>query len=77
MNQINDLPLLLRRKHLVGEFGFTNSLYYTLMQKDELPTITLNGRKYIHRDKFLEFINATPDSTKGGVKHEEGKIRPV
>ena len=77
MHQLNDLPLLLRRKHLIREFGFSDSLYYTLLQNDELPTITLNGRKYVHRDKFLEFINATRDSTKGGVKYEEDKIRPV
>ena len=77
MNQAKELPLLLRRKHLIKEFGLSDSLYYTLLQNGELPTITLNGRKYVHRDKFLEFINEPQDSTKGGIKHEEDKIRPV
>jgi len=57
MQNIKELPLLLRRKHLIGEFGLSDSLYYTLLKNGELPTVTLNGRKYIHRDKFINLIN--------------------
>ena len=71
MNQTKELPLLLRRKHLIREFGLSDSLYYTLLQNGELPTITLNGRKYVHRDKFLELINSTSIITKGDMNFEE------
>lgn len=77
MNQTEELPLLLRRKHLIREFGLSDSLYYTLLQNGELPTITLNGRKYVHRDKFLDLINDTSYSTDGKINYEEDKICPV
>lgn len=77
MNQSNDLPLLLKRKHLLREFGLSDSLYYALLQSGELPTITLNGRKYIHRDKFLELINNMSYSTDRERDYEEDKISPV
>lgn len=77
MNQTNELPLLLKRKHLLREFGLSDSLYYALLQSGELPTITLNGRKYIHRDQFLNLINATSLSTDREINYEEDKIRPL
>lgn len=77
MNQSNELPLLLKRKHLLREFGLSDSLYYALLQSGELPTITLNGRKYIHRDQFLNLINATSHSTDREINYEEDKIRPL
>lgn len=77
MNQSNDLPLLLKRKHLLREFGLSDSLYYALLQSGELPTITLNGRKYIHRDKFLELINNISYSTDRERDYEEDKVCPI
>lgn len=77
MNQSNNLPLLLKRKHLLREFGLSDSLYYALLQSGELPTITLNGRKYIHRDKFLELINNISYSADRERDYEEDKISPV
>lgn len=71
MEQNKELPLLLRRKHLIKEFGLSDSLYYSLLKNGELPTVTLNGRKYVHRDKFLEFFNATQTITKGENNYEE------
>ena len=73
MEQTKALPLLLRRKHLIKEFGLSDSLYYTLLQTGELPTITLNGRKYVHRDKFIELINCTSiiNENKGDYNYEE------
>lgn len=77
MEQMKALPLLLRRKHLIKEFGLSDALYYSLLKKGELPTVTLNGRKYVHRDKFLDLINATSYSTDGKINYEEDKICPV
>ena len=77
MNQSNDLPLLLKRKHLLREFGLSDSLYYTLLESGELPTITLNGQKYIHRDKFLELLNNISYLPKGEKDYEEDKISTI
>ena len=75
MNNTKELPLLLRRKHLIGEFGLSDALYYSLLKKGELPTITLNGRKYVHRDKFIKLINDTSiiKENKGDLNYEECK----
>ena len=73
MQNIKELPLLLRRKHLIGEFGLSDSLYYTLLKNGELPTVTLNGRKYIHRDKFINLINGTSITNKNKGDNEYGK----
>lgn len=77
MKQSNQLPILLKRRHLLREFGLSDSLYYTLLQSGELPTVTLNGRKYIHRDKFLELLNNISYFPKGERDNEEDKISPV
>lgn len=77
MKQSNQLPILLKRKHLLREFGLSDSLYYALLQSGELPTITLNGRKYIHRDKFLELLNNISYSPNGEQDYEKDKICPV
>ena len=73
MNNTKELPLLLRRKHLIGEFGLSDALYYSLLKKGELPTITLNGRKYVHRDKFINLINGTSITNKNKGDNEYGK----
>lgn len=57
-NQLNTtLPLLLKRHHFIKEFGLSDSLYYSLLKNNKLPVIEVNGRKYIHRDKFFEMFN--------------------
>lgn len=53
---LDSLPILLKRKHLINEFGFSNSLYYKLVKSNSLPMIKFNGRNYIDRDKFIRLL---------------------
>ena len=52
-----DLPMLLKRKHFRTIFGISDALYYSLINSHQLPTIKLNNRVYVDRDKFLSMIN--------------------
>ena len=57
-----NFPILLRRSHFVNDIGISNSLYYLLLNSGVLPTVTINQRKYVLRDKFFDMIenNAIP-----------------
>ncbi len=57
MNQQENLPMLLRRKHIKEMLGISDTLYYRLITDEKLPTVYYNNRVYIHRDKFLELLN--------------------
>lgn len=52
----NCFPMLLRRKHFIEKIGISNSLYYQLINSGAIPTVTINGRKYILRDTFFDMI---------------------
>lgn len=55
---INQLPVLLKRKHITTTFGLSDSLYYSLVKESKLPTVKINNRIYVDRDKLLSMINA-------------------
>ena len=54
-------PMLLRRKHFIEKIGINNSLYYQLINSDAIPTVTINGRKYILRDTFFDMLENAED----------------
>lgn len=49
-------PMLLKRKHFIKDIGINNSLYYQLINSGTIPTVTINGRKYILRDDFFDML---------------------
>ncbi|MBE6703116.1 MAG: helix-turn-helix domain-containing protein [Ruminococcaceae bacterium] len=51
-----NLPLLLKRKHL-KDIGISDGLYYKLVKSKELPVVKLNGRNYINRDALFALID--------------------
>ena len=50
------LPLLLSSKD-VGKLGISRSMFYRLIHMASVPTIILGERRYIHRDKFFEWLD--------------------
>lgn len=50
------LPVLLS-VHDAEKIGLTRSSFYRLMHRDDIPTVTIGGRMYIYRDKFIEWLN--------------------
>lgn len=60
-----ELPLLIKRKDFKEAFGLSDSLYYKLIHSKQLPTVTLNGRQYIHRDKLFELFDTVKENKNG------------
>ena len=50
------LPLLLSSKN-VEKLGISRSMFYRLIHMASVPTIALGERRYIHRDKFFEWLD--------------------
>ena len=59
-----NLPLLLRRKHVKELLGISDTLYYNMVNNNVLPTIYYNERVYVHRDRFFALL----DSLRGDVQ---------
>ncbi len=55
-NNTNELPLLLKRKHFIKDFGISDTLYYSLVKYNLLPVIRINNRIYVKRDEFLSLL---------------------
>lgn len=60
-----NLPLLLRRKHIKELLGISDTLYYKMVSEQALPTIFFNNRVYIHRDRFLELLDSLKGESQG------------
>lgn len=63
MSNLNTYPLLMKRKHLKS-LGFSDSLYYKLVKEKLIPTVTLNKRIYIPRDKLFDWIEQNTNLVK-------------
>lgn len=44
--------------------GFSRTMAYQLLNRDDVPTIRFGGRLFVHREKFLEWLAAQTESTK-------------
>ena len=58
-NNTKELPLLLKRKHFVKDFGISDTLYYSLVKHNLLPVVRIKNRIYVNRDEFLSMLNET------------------
>ena len=52
----NNLPILLSSKNS-KELGISRSMFYRLMDDEKQLTLTIGNRKFIHRDRFFEWLN--------------------
>lgn len=50
------LPLLLSARD-VEKLGISRTMYYRLTHMASVPTILLGERRYIHRDRFFEWLD--------------------
>lgn len=40
------------------EMGFSRGMAYSLLNREDLPNIKLDGRKFMHKEKFLNWLAA-------------------
>ena len=50
------LPILLSARD-AGNIGLTRAAFYRLLNQEDVPCVTIGGRKYLHRDRFFAWLN--------------------
>lgn len=53
-------PMLLGAKD-AARLGISKSMYYRLTHMADLPTIMIGSRRYLHRDRFFEWMDRVVD----------------
>lgn len=56
-SSIEELPIVLQAKHIQNVLGISKGKTYELMNSADFPTIYLNKRMVVPKDKFLEWLN--------------------
>ena len=54
-NKKSNAPEILSAKDL-QDMGFSRSMSYALFNREDIPVIRIGKRKFIRREKFLEWI---------------------
>ena len=57
-----NLPLLLSARD-AEKLGISKTMYYRLTHMASVPTVLLGDRRYIHRDRFFEWLDHAVDGT--------------
>ena len=56
-NNRENYPELLTANHLQA-MGFTRSMSYALMKREDLPIIRIGKKKFIQKDTFFKWLNS-------------------
>ncbi len=56
-NKKSNIPEILSAKNL-QDMGFSRSMAYALFNRADVPVIRIGKRKFIRREKFLEWLAA-------------------
>ena len=54
-NRKNGTPEILSAKDL-QEMGFSRSMSYALFNREDIPVIRIGKRKFIRRERFMEWL---------------------
>lgn len=52
----NVAQTLLLSVHSLVKMGFTRSMSYQLLNRDDMPVIQIGTRKFMHRELFLDWL---------------------
>lgn len=66
MNSRENLPMMicLQSKHPangIQTMGFTRTMAYNILDRDDVPVVKIGSRKFIQRDKFLDWLDSKED----------------
>lgn len=53
----DELPSIMQAKHVQSTLGISKGKTYELMNSADFPTIYLNKRMVVPKDKFIEWLN--------------------
>ena len=65
----NEFPEMLTAEDLQN-FGFTRSMAYAFLNREDVPIIKIGKRKFIRKEKFYEWLET--QEQKGGINGNDG-----
>ncbi len=65
----NEFPEMLTAEDLQN-FGFTRSMAYAFLNREDVPVIKIGKRKFIRKEKFYEWLET--QEQKGGTNGNDG-----
>jgi hypothetical protein len=62
MNSRESLPMMicLQSKHPANDIqsmGFTRTMAYNILNREDVPVVKIGSRKFIQRDKFFDWLD--------------------
>ena len=67
MNSRENLPMMicLQIKHPANDIqtmGFTRTMAYNILNREDVPVVKIGSRKFIQRDKFFDWLDSREKS---------------
>ena len=60
MNSKETLPMMLSAND-IQTMGFTRTMAYNILNRDDVPVVKIGSRKFIQRDKFFDWLDSKED----------------
>ena len=61
MNSRETLPMMLSAND-IQTMGFTRTMVYNILNRDDVPVVKIGSRKFIQRDKFFDWLDSREKS---------------
>ena len=61
MNSRETLPMMLSAND-IQTMGFTRTMAYNILNREDVPVVKIGSRKFIQRDKFLDWLDSREKS---------------
>lgn len=60
MNSRESLPMMLSAND-IQTMGFSRTMAYNILDRDDVPVVKIGSRKFIQRDKFFDWLDSKED----------------
>lgn len=60
MNSRENLPMMLSAND-IQTMGFTRTMAYNILNREDVPVVKIGSRKFIQRDKFFDWLDSKED----------------
>ena len=57
MNSRENLPMMLSANE-IQTMGFTSTMAYSILNREDVPVVKIGSRKFIQRDKFFDWLDS-------------------
>ncbi len=57
MNSRENLPMMLSANEIQA-MGFTRTMAYNILNREDVPVVKIGSRKFIQRDKFFDWLDS-------------------